>query len=81
LFADELHRCADFLVADSQIRHLQSTPASLLLGDGKALRDSHDPSRRRLQLRAVAYSSDPTPQLRDHLNIVQVPDALQTLAS
>jgi molybdate transport system substrate-binding protein len=30
---------------------------------------------------AIVYSTDPTPQVRDQLNIIQVPDALQTLAS
>jgi molybdate transport system substrate-binding protein len=30
---------------------------------------------------AIVYSTDPTPQLRDQLNIMQVPDSLQTLAS
>jgi molybdate transport system substrate-binding protein len=29
---------------------------------------------------AIVYSTDPTPQVRDQLNIIQVPDALQTLA-
>jgi molybdate transport system substrate-binding protein len=30
---------------------------------------------------AVVYSTDPTPQVGDQLNIIQVPDPLQTLAS
>lgn len=30
---------------------------------------------------AIVYSTDPTPQVRDQLNIIQVPDPLQTLAS
>ncbi|MBV9322386.1 MAG: molybdate ABC transporter substrate-binding protein [Chloroflexi bacterium] len=30
---------------------------------------------------AIVYSTDPTPQVRDQLNIIQVPDALQTLAT
>jgi hypothetical protein len=30
---------------------------------------------------AIVYSTDPTPQVRDQLNIIQVPDPLQTFAS
>ena len=30
---------------------------------------------------AIVYSTDATPQVRDQLNIIQVPDALQTLAT
>ena len=30
---------------------------------------------------AIVYSTDPTPQVREQLNILQVPDPLQTLAS
>jgi molybdate transport system substrate-binding protein len=30
---------------------------------------------------AVVYSTDPTPQVRDQLQIIQIPDALQTLAT
>jgi molybdate transport system substrate-binding protein len=30
---------------------------------------------------AVVYSTDPTPQVRDQLQLIQIPDALQTLAT